>query len=351
MKKLISLVALWVCASAGDSQAPAFRMQEIRKLGEYPPAPARALGQAWDRSGALWFYSLEDLKTHFPRLYRLALGAAEATEIRFDLTGAGVPSGFQIVPNLFADGEGGVFFPVLWRDTEFRAAIVRVSADGRTSTVRLTPPVEARHLVVRGDGSFVVLGTDAEFFFRRETHCHLLHLYGSDGQRRSSFSACPDYGLAGSSPTRRDGIDYRLLKEDVDHGQLWLEGDSLFHLLPASREIRSFSLPQLAARVVRLQAPPTQARRWIVRRLFPLTNAYLVYWMGRTPVSPNAEAGEVVAVLHNRDGGFLSRPVPAGQLGPLRPVAVTESGELICWEPGAANGKGAVWISRVALRQ
>jgi len=350
MRELVSLVVLAVWAAAGDSQAPDFRMERIRQLGPYPPAATRAAGLAWDPSGALWFYSLEDLKTYSPRLHRFAPGASDATEIHFDLTPAGVPPRFEIFPNLYGGVRGEVFFPVVWRDADFQAAVVRVSADGRTSTVRLTPPVMARHLVVQNDGSFVVLGIDGGFFTGRQSHCHLLHLYDAAGRRSSSFSPCPDHGGAASSPTRRNGVDFHLLTQDVDQGQLWREGDRLFHLLPASREIRSFSLPRLAARVIRLQAPSSEARRWIVRRLFPLTNAYLVYWMSRTPVSPGAEAAEVVAVLHNREGGILSRPVPARELRPLRPVAVTESGELICWEPGAANGKGAVWISRVALR-
>ncbi len=350
MTKLVSLALLSACVALSGAQAPAFRLERVRTLGEHPATAMRAVGLAWDRSGVLWSYSLEDAKTRLPRLYRFAPGAADVAEIRFDLTRTGIPSPFEILPNLLARGEGGVFFPVVWRDAEFRAAIVRVSSDGRASSVRLMPPVMARHLVVRDDGSFVVLGIDGEFFTGREERCQLLHLYSPDGRRLSSLSPCPDHGLAGSSASRRDGVDFHLLKEDVDQGQLWLEGDTLFHLLPASREVRTFSSAQLLLRRVRLQAPGADASRWVVRKLFPLEDAYLVFWMSHGELSPGTVVGDGVAALHDRDGGLRSRPVAAREFGPLRPVAVTESGELICWEQDPASGKRYLSTARVALR-
>ncbi|HXG35040.1 MAG TPA: hypothetical protein VNJ11_16865 [Bryobacteraceae bacterium] len=349
MRKLICLAFVLPWTAAGESQAPALRLEPVRKLGPYPDVARKAIGLTWDRSGVLWSYGLEDFKTHLPRLYRFIPGVPEATEIRFDLAQAGIPSPFEIVPNLFARGDGDVFFPVVWRDVEFQAAVVRVSAGGRVSSVRLMPPVMARHVAVRDDGSFVVLGIDGGFFSGRENRCHLLHVYSADGRRLDSLSPCPDHGVAGSSASRREGVDFHLLQQDVDPGQLWLDGDRLCHLLPASREIRIFSASHLLLRTIRLQAPDSGARGLVVRRLLPLQDGYLVFWMSRRGLATQTETVAVVAALHDLDGGLRSRPASAREFGSLRPVAVTEHGELICWQQDTASGNRYIVTARVAL--
>lgn len=351
MKKAIWLTAFVASSAVSWSQAPELRLEPVRKLGEYPAAALGAATLTWDRSGVLWTYRLEDLKTHRLRLYRLTPASGAAAEIPFNLGGAGIPAASEIVPNLFAQGNGEVFFPVVWRDLEFRAAIARVSPEGFVGAVRLRPAVMARHVVVRDDGTFVVLGIDGGFFLGREDGCNLLHVYTADGVRLNSLSPCPDHGVAGSSPSRRDGVDFELLTKDVDHGQLWLDGDRLYHLLPATREIRIFSPSNHLLGGIRLQAPDRAASGWTVRRLFPLRHGYLLFWMMRKAVSGGIQIGDVVAGFHDLDGNLRSRLVAARQFGPLHPVAVTDNGELLCWEQDPVSGKRSLWAARVALRR
>lgn len=207
----------------------------------------------------------------------------------------------------------------------------------------------ARHVVVRDDGTFVVLGVDGGFFFGRENRCDLLHVYSADGVRLNSLSPCPDHGVAGSSPSRRDGVDFELLKEDVDHGQLWLDGDRVYHLLPATREIRIFSSSNHLLRRTRLEAPDRAASGWTVRRLFALQHGYLLFWMMRKSVSGGAQISDVVAGFHDLDGNLRSRLVAAHRFGPLRPVAVTDNGELLCWEQDPVSTRRFLWTARVTL--
>lgn len=130
MKKTIWLTAFSAWTAVSWSQPSELRLERVRQLGDYPAVAPGAAGLTWDRSGVLWSYHLEDFKTHRPRLYRLPPGSGVPEEIRFDLAKAGIPAACEIVPNLFAQGNGEVLFPVVWRDLEFRAAIARVSSKG-----------------------------------------------------------------------------------------------------------------------------------------------------------------------------------------------------------------------------
>lgn len=328
------------------TQAGGLRLANLRPFGEFTPVGLRAIGLAHGRDGQIWAYSLDDLRNRRARMYFLRGGSGQVREAPVDFLAAGIREAAEIIPNLAIDSAGRACFPVMWREgRQVGAAIVRLAENGATTAVVLDSMVEPRHIAFREDGSFVVLGIDAGFFRGREDRCELLHVYSSDGRRLRSFSACPDHGQAGASPARRNGVDFELLKPDVDHGQLWLAGDRIHQVLPATRELRVFSASGEPAGVVRFPPPEGLGGQVSIRKLFSLAGGrFLVAWMSQQR-TPEGLRGATVAVLHGADGRIASRPARGEDFGGLIPFAVTERGELVCWRQEGASGRRTLWLA------
>ncbi|HLH32815.1 MAG TPA: hypothetical protein VKY31_16555, partial [Terriglobia bacterium] len=252
----------------------------------------------------------------------------------------------QAVQDIALDSSGSIYVPILWRFVKKQnegVGVVVLDTNGNfKKLISLHQRTEIRHMVVGSDGSLYVLGSDSAYFNRQTDTCYLLHKYTQDGDRVAAFSTCPDPGGNLRQPgTLVPGKGYDQLMHETQRGSVWLNGDSVFQLLPYAHEIREFSLSGAAKGKTVLDMPPNSQVGDIAFQVFPRTDGTrLVVWMHMEVTGLNSiSSGKYMALHDGTSGRALSLALPA-VTGGIVPFVADSNGQLF----GLARAQGGGFL-------
>jgi hypothetical protein len=188
------------------------------------------------------------------------------------------------------------------------------SAGHYQRTVPLLYRTNVRHIALAANGDILVLGVDPNYFLQRTNSCSLLHRYTQTGDHMTSFSPCPANVRSGQT----SGAAWSRLNFEVDRGSIWIKGDSLYQMMPASGTVRVFDLARGRWTAEKVLEPPSdggpaalagyQADGPLLWRLLPLANGqYLAQWISGSSLSSGGGGGRTSLAVHDSSGNALAR--------------------------------------------
>lgn len=348
----LTLVGIAACVWCQAGERKQVSLGAPAPMAELPAAPGKAISVGYLEDGSRWIMTAEDVSRGFHRLYLTRPGNAQTTTVFLDEAMRAAGGQCQLVPRLSVDAQGQAWLPVACRQgRELRFALIRAVGDGGATTVlALNPPVEARSVAVGRDGTLFVLGVEAGFFRGTAAECHLVHHYTATGERIRSFSPCPASGVAGVGPSRRDGVDYEEIKQETDHGKVWVDGSNIRHLLPQAGELRTYSAEGVLIRTLSFERPGASLKApYVIHALFPLRDGrFLVFWRSGVREG-NLVRASVGAALHDSEGRMLSALAGPERFGGLSPAYLNAKGELVFQRLEAGTGRITLWKAEVLL--
>lgn len=350
-RKLL-LIGIAACVWCHADERKQLSITAPGPMAELPAAPGKAISAGYLEDGSRWVITAEDVSRGFHRLYLTRPGNAQTTTVFLDEAMRAAGGQCQLVPRLSVDAQGQAWLPVACRQgRELTFALIRAVGDGGATTVlALNPPVEARSVAVARDGTLFVLGIEAGFFRGTAAECHLVHHYTATGERIRSFSPCPASGVAGVGPSRRDGVDYEEIKQETDHGKVWVDGSNIRHLLPQAGELRTYSAEGVLTGTVRFERPgASSGAAYVIHALFPLRDGkFLIFW--RSSVREGSQVRAFGgAALHDADGRMLTALAGPERFGGLSPAFVNAKGELVFQRLDAGTGRITLWKVDLSL--
>ncbi len=313
----------------------------LRERTSLPPGPTVARAVRYTPGGVKIAIDQDQR-----RIYRMAPESATAEVFQFDaarLTGTGQT---QVLLSVGIGTHGEILVPIAWRSPGRNSHFGIVAISGASQhLIELQPPVEIRDLAMESSGAYYVTGVDPAFFRRENAGCFLLHKYSPQGKRVASFSPCPHHGAGEDTPLRRNGIDFELLREDLDSGKIWLEGPMLVQTLARQHEVRRFALDGAPAGCVRIE-PPHDASGARLHGYFETREGRLALWRVLSASGPGQRSGRMVVSRHDDAGAMIGSARPVSDLM-AGPVFVDADGRCVFRQRGLRNGREVLLTAQV----
>jgi hypothetical protein len=255
---------------AGAQSAP--RPLRIRELAARPIGvrPGRALIGADGASHTVFFY-----EGRRATVFRVNADTGATLEMTLEDAPGFSSNPASPAPGALLDARGEILIPVRRRG---RAGVFVFSNSGRyLKTILLNPAVEIENMARGSDGSLYILGVDPSSRL-------LVHKYTGDGRRVTAFS---------------EGGPAEALR-----GLLWIDGNLIYQILPASRRLRVFDASGKTLRDVAIERPQN-APASIQTAVPAAKGRFVVEW---------AAAGTYIAPrylsLHDENGRAISAATP-----------------------------------------